>query len=226
MKQKRHTIALAITAAIITLLATASHATPRRAPQTPQHNQSASITLPSIRQKTYQKESFEIDPRTGDTLVVYLLHPITVYPKLTFKNDKEEEFYWRTVRNVKLTLPYAKLIRETLIETYEYLETFPTQKEREKYLKQMEKTIFEQYKPILKKLSKNQAQLLIKLIQRETDQSSYQILKAFLGSFRATFWQGFGRLFGVNLKGKFSPKTNRQDAIIDRIATLTEEGIL
>ena len=118
------------------------------------------------------------------------------------------------------------MIRETLVETYEYIETFPTQKEREDYLKKMEKELFKQYKPVLKKLSKSQANLLVKLIQRETDQSSYEIVKAFLGSFRATFWQGFGKLFGVSLKGKFNPAKNRDDAIINRVATNIEQGLL
>lgn len=77
----------------------------------------------------------EID---GDTVKMIVLHDVTVFPPLKFKNKKEEEFYWRTVRDVKKTLPYAKLICATLIETYEYIETFPTQKEREEHLKRME----------------------------------------------------------------------------------------
>ena len=116
------------------------------------------------------------------------------------------------------------MIAETLIETYEYLETFGTQKEREDYLKQMEKALFEQYKPVLKKFSKNQAKVLVKLIQRETNQSSYEILRA--GSFRARFWQGFGKLFGVSLKADFNPAKNKEDATIERIATLIEQGRL
>ena len=88
------------------------------------------------------------------------------------------------------------------------------------------RSLFKQYKPILKRLSKNQAKLLIKLIQRETDQSSYEIVKAFLGSFRATFWQGFGKLFGVSLRGKYQPDKKREDAIIERIATRVEQGTL
>lgn len=160
----------------------------------------------------------------GDTVQVIHLRGITVFKKLTFKNKKEEDFYWRTVRDVKLTLPYAKLIAETLIETYEYIETFDTQKEREKYLKEMEKSIFEQYKPVLKRFSRRQAKVLIKLIQRETHQTGYEIVKAFLGSFRATFWQGFGKLFGVSLKGEFHPEKDREDAILERVACAVEEG--
>lgn len=162
----------------------------------------------------------------GEEELMLYLAEVTVYPPLKFKNKKEEEFYWKTVRDVRKTLPYAKLICETLIETYEYIETFPTQKEREEHLKKMEGAVFEQYKPVLKKFTKSQAQMLIKLINRETNQSSYNILKAFLGSFRAGFWQTFGRFFGVNLKTTYNPDKDRKDAIIERVATLVEQGQL
>ena len=162
----------------------------------------------------------------GDTVLVLVFNDIVVFPKLKFKNKSQEKFYWRTVRDVKKALPYAKLICETLLETYEYIETFPTQAEREKYLKEMEGAIFEQYKPALRKFTKSQARMLVKLIQRETNQSGYDIVKAFLGSFRATFWQGFGRLFGVNLKGQYNPAKNSNDAIIERVCVAVEQGQL
>ncbi len=165
----------------------------------------------------------EID---GEEVKMIVLNDVVVYPPLKFKNKKEEEFYWRTVRDVKKTLPYAKLICATLLETYEYIETFPTQKEREDYLKAMETAIFNQYKPVLKKFTKSQAQMLIKLIKRETNQNSYSIIKAFLGSFRAGFWQTFGRFFGVNLKGDFRPEKDRKDAIIERVACAVELGTI
>lgn len=162
----------------------------------------------------------------GDTVTMIVFNEFSVYPSVTFKNKKEEEFYWRTVRDVKRTLPYAKLISETLTETYEYLQTFDTREERDKYLKEMESAVFEEYKPVLKKFTKNQARTLVKLIQRETNQSGYDILKAFLGSFRATFWKGFGKIFGVNISSNYKPDTDSKDAVIERIATLVEQGEL
>lgn len=178
-----------------------------------------------VHNPVYRGYNWTID-ENGDSIKRYYLTGLTVYPPLKFKDKKEEEFYWQTVARVRKTLPYAKMIKETLIETYEYIETFPTQKEREDYLKEMEGSLFDQYKPILKKLSRQQANMLVKLIQRETDQSSYDIVKAFLGSFRAVFWQGFGKLFGVSLRGKFQPERNKDDALVDRIATLIEQGQL
>lgn len=179
----------------------------------------------SGRNPYYRGYYYKID-EDGDTVPVFALTGITVFPELKFKNKKEENFYWRTVRDVKLTLPYAKLIAETLIETYEYIETFPTKKEREDYLKQMEKSLFEQYKPILKRFSRRQARVLVKLIQRETHQSSYDIIRAFLGSFRAGFWKGFGKLFGVSLKAGYDPAGDREDAILERVACGVEEGTI
>lgn len=162
----------------------------------------------------------------GDTVRMTYIKNITVYPALKFKNKKEEDFYWRTVRDVKKTLPYAKLAFSTLCETYEYIQTIPDKKTREKHLKTLEKDIFEQYKPAIKHMTKNQGKVMLKLINRETDQTSFNIIKAFLGSFRAGFWQTFGRFFGMNMKAGFHPDKNKEDATIDRIATLVEQGAL
>lgn len=183
------------------------------------------VPVGSGQQKVF-KGKYHFVSEEGDTLLMLVMNNITILPPLKFKNKKQEQFYWRTVRDVKRTLPYAKLICETLIETYEYIETFPTQKEREKHLKEMEGAVFEQYKPVLKKFTKSQAKMLVKLIKRETNQSSYNILKAFLGSFRATFWQGFGRLFGVNLKGDYDPDKDKNDAIVERVCIMVEQGML
>ena len=162
----------------------------------------------------------------GDTCRLTYIRDIYVFPPLKFKNKKQEEFYWRTVRDVRKTLPYAKLAFSTLCETYEYIQTIPDKKERERHLKTLEKDIFEQYKPVVKKMTKSQGKMLLKLINRETDQTSYHIVKAFLGSFRAGFWQTFGRFFGMNMRAGYHPDKNKDDAIIERVALLVEQGAL
>ena len=176
--------------------------------------------------KVYKGKYHFVDEATGDTLCMIVFNPITIYPPERFKNAKEEKFYWKTVRDVKRTLPYAKLAFSTLCETYEYIQTIPNKKERERHLKTLEKDIFEQYKPVIKKMTKNQGKVMLKLIYRETDQTSFNIVKAFLGSFRAGFWQTFGRFFGINLRAGYHPDKNKEDAIIDRVATLVEQGAL
>ena len=162
----------------------------------------------------------------GDTCRMTIIRDVTIYPPMKFKNKKQEEFYWRTVRDVRKSLPLAKLAFTTLCETYEYIQTIPDPKAREHHLKQLEKDIFNQYKPTIKTMTKNQGKILLKLINRETDQSSFSIVKAFLGTFRAGFWQTFGKFFGMNMKSGFHPDKNEEDAIIDRVATLIEQGTL
>ena len=171
------------------------------------------LQLPVAGRDYYRGYSWRTD-EVGDSILVLHLREIVVFPPMKFKNRRQEEFYWRTVRDVKLTLPYAKLIAETL------------KAEREAYLKEMESSLFEQYKPILRRFSKRQAKVLIKLVQRETNQTSYEIVRAFLGTFRASFWQGFGRLFGVSLKSEFKPHSDANDAIIERVAVCVEQGTL
>ena len=184
------------------------------------------VTPISGLQQVFKGKYHFIDQATGDTVCMIVFNPITIYPRERFRNKKEERFYWRTVRDVRKTLPYAKLICSTLLETYEYLETFPTEKEKQDYLKQFEKEIFNQYKPVMKTFTRSQGKMLVKLINRETDQSSYNIVKAFLGTFRAGFWQTFGRFFGVNMKACCHPEKNKEDAVIERICVRIETGQL
>ena len=184
------------------------------------------LSLPSGQNKVSKGYYFFHTDEDGDSTLMLVLNPITCFPPERFKNKKAEEFYWRTVRDVKKALPYAKLISATLIETYEYIETLPTKKEREAHMKRMEDELFRQYKPELKRFSRRQAKVLVKLIYRETNQPSYSIIKAFLGSFRAAVWQGFGKIFGVSLKADWRPETDENDAMLERIATRVEQGAL
>ena len=133
----------------------------------------------------------------NDTVPLIELRTFYVFPPEKFKNKKQEKFYWKTVRDVKKTLPYAKLIYAIFIETYEYLETLPDDEARADHMKKMEKEVFQQYKPVLKKFTLSQGKMLIKLINRECNQSSYDLIKAYLDSYRANFWQFFGPLFGT-----------------------------
>lgn len=160
----------------------------------------------------------------GDTLPVVNLREIFVFPDVKLKNKRQQQQYDRLVRDVKRTLPYAKLIYDTLIETYEYIETLPTEKEQRAHIKRMEKELFEQYKPELKRLTFSQGKLLIKLIDRECNQSAFNLAKAFLGPFRAGFWNLFAGMFGASLKSEYDPKG--KDAQTERVVVLVENGLL
>ena len=160
----------------------------------------------------------------GDTIPLVFLKEVVVFPPPVFKNDKERLEYEKLVRDVKRALPYAKLVYNTLIETYEYIQTLPDDKSREAHLKKMEKELFKQYKPELKKLTLSQGKLLLKLINRECNQSSYQLVGAFLGKVRASFWQVFANLLGASMKTEYDPKG--ADANTERVAQLVERGLI
>ena len=160
----------------------------------------------------------------GDTIAIVGVQEIVIFPPEVFENEKQKMQYNRMVRDVKKTLPYAKLIYATLIETYEYIETLPDDKSKEEHLKKMEKDLFEEYKPVLKKMTLSQGKLLIRLIDRECNQSSYELVKAFLGSFRAGFWNFFASLFGASLKSEWD--ADGKDAVLERIVVLVEKGAL
>ncbi len=160
----------------------------------------------------------------GDSILSITLRTVYVYPKFVFKNKRQERYYWKLVRNVKKTLPLAREIRRAVIETYEYLETLPDEKSRNKHIKDVEKGLKKQYTPRMKKLTFSQGKLLIKLIDRECHQSSYQLVKAFMGPFKAGFYQTFASLFGASLKKEYDPED--EDKMIERIITLVENGQL
>lgn len=177
-------------------------------------------------QLTAYRGHYHFTDQYGDTVLMTVIRDINVFPPLKFKNKKQEQHYWRTVRDVKRTLPYARMASRTLLETYQYIQTLPDKKERERHLKRLEKDIFEQYKPVVKSMTRSQGKMLLKLINRETNQSSYNIVKAFLGSFRAGFWQTFGRFFGMNMKVSYDPVKNHDDALIERVVLLVDQGAL
>jgi hypothetical protein len=178
----------------------------------------------SFKMNTIPEDYYNAYVDNGDTIAVVGLREIYVFPKRTFKNKREEQKYNRLVRDVKRTLPYAKMIYETLIETYEYMETLPTDKARQEHLKRMEKDLFAQYKPELRRLTFSQGKLLIKLIDRECNQSSYNLLKAYLGSFRAGFWNIFAGMFGASLKAEYDPKGKDKDT--EQIVVMVERGLI
>lgn len=159
----------------------------------------------------------------GDTIPYVKLPTVYIFKPLKFKNKRARTQYYRLVRDVKKVLPIAKEVNQIIIETYEYLQTLPP-KERQKHLKRVEKSLKEQYMPRMKKLTFAQGKLLIKLVDRQTSSTGYDLVKAFLGPFRAGFYQTFAALFGASLKREYDPTGD--DALTERVILLVESGQL
>lgn len=160
----------------------------------------------------------------GDTIPHIQMRTLYVYPPYRFKNRREQVRYNKLVRDVKKTLPIAKMINRTIIETYEYLETIQNKKERKEHIKRVEKGLKEQYTPMMKKLTFSQGKLLIRLVDRECNQSTYELVKAFMGPFKAGFYQTFASLFGASLKKEYDPQ--REDRLTERVILMVESGQL
>ncbi len=160
----------------------------------------------------------------GDTIYLANLHTVYCYPKMKFKNKKQEKFYWRTVRDVKKTLPYAKIVGKTLNQANDTLAKLPDDKARKQYLKQLEKEVKKKYEPKMRKMTFSQGKMLIRLINRETEYTSYELIKMYRGTFTAMFWQGIARIFGTDLKQEYDGAD--KDKIIERVIVLVEAGQL
>ena len=160
----------------------------------------------------------------GDTVACMHLMDFIKYSPLRFVNNKQREQYNKLIRDVKKTLPYAKEIALIITETYEYMETLPDDKTRQKHLEKMEKYLYNQYKPKMSKLTRSQGQLLMKLVDRETNSSSYHIIDAFMGSFKAWSYNVFASLFGNSLKKRFDPYG--EDRLTERVCVLVEQGVI
>ena len=158
----------------------------------------------------------------GDSIQYMEMNNVYVYPNLTFKNAKQAAAYNRLVKNVKTVLPIAKEVNQIIVETYEYLETLPDKKSKDEHMKRVEKSIFKEYKPRMKKLTYSQGKLLIKLVYRECDSRSYDIIQAFLGPIRAGFYQAFASLFGASLKKAYDAEGT--DRLTERVVLMVEAG--
>lgn len=160
----------------------------------------------------------------GDTLRFINLKEVVIFPPKTFKNPFQERQYWRLVYNLKKVLPYSKIVAATVNQVEFKLGALKTDKERRKFIKTMEDSLWKTYEGDLRQMTTTQGMLLFKLVDRETSNSTYYWIDSFRGSVNAFFWQGIARLFGTNLKSKYDPKG--EDAIIEQIVTYIERGYI
>ena len=184
------------------------------------------VCVADVQAQNYRSKQVKlpVDLYNGDTIPVIHLPNVYIYRPPSFDNRRQERFYWRNVRDVKKTLPIAREVRGIIIETYEYLLTIPDEKAREAHLTAVEKGMLEQYTPQMKKLTLRQGKMLIKLIDRECNQTGFDLIKVFMGSFKANFYQAFAALFGASLKKEYDPEV--EDAELEEIIFWIDNGAL
>lgn len=191
------------------------------------------LILPVIESRASAQDSI---PRTGDiyvaraviidgdTMWVADLDEVYIFPAKKFKNRRERRRYTRLIYNIKKAYPWAKLAGEKLAEVEKHIVTLETEKEQREYIKEVEKELLGDYKEDLKKLTVTQGRILIKLVDRETGDTSYELVRELRGNLSAAFWQALARLFGSNLKSEFDAEG--EDRLIEEIIILIENGQL
>ncbi len=160
----------------------------------------------------------------GDTVLHVQLQTITIYPYREFKSNREKKKYNKLVNYVKKVYPYSQIIRRKLDEMGEALDTMKNERQRKKFIKQKETELRSEFEGQLRKLTFTQGRILLKLVDRETGQTTYTWVEDLKGSFSAVFWQSVARLFGSNLKAEYDPEGD--DALIEEIVTMIENGQL
>lgn len=207
---------------IIMLLAALQAHAQNPLPSTPLHPEEREVDMDSPTFEPMVKVGKVL--RGRDSIQYMEFNNIYVYPQPVFKSAQQRMAYNRLVRNIKKVLPIAKEVNRIIIETGDYLQTLPNKKARDEHMKRVEQGIKEQYTPRMKKLSYQQGKLLIKLVYRECDSSSYQLIQAFMGPIRAGFWQAFAWAFGASLTKKYDAEG--VDRLTERIVLQVEAGQL
>ena len=161
----------------------------------------------------------------GDTLYVYNMKTFAVVDLKPYGDAVKDREFRRLRWHVRKVYPYAKVAAEKLTMYNSEIKTVKSKRRKRKLMKLREKALKEEFEDVIKKMSKTSGRVLIKLIDRETGESTYNIIKEMRGGFKAWTYQGVGKFFGADLKQRYNPKTNPEDEMIERVVqSLIAEG--
>jgi len=162
--------------------------------------------------------------RNGVTLPEVAIKEVTVVAPPSKTKTRDYRRYERLVYNIKRVYPYALIVRSRIEQVNAELQKIPDDKGRRAYLKNVEKDVFGKYEGDMRQMTITQGRLLIKLIDRETQNTSYTLIRDYRGKITAIFWQGIARIFGTNLKDEYDPFG--EDALIELIINEIDAGRL
>lgn len=161
----------------------------------------------------------EWEVENGDSIP--MVHILPVY---VFSRPVDLRRYRRLVEAVKKVYPIAKIARAKMADMEEELCRLPTKKAQKEYIRQVYQEIKEEYTPIAKRMTRTEGRVLLKLIDRETEYTAYEVLKEFRGGFVAGFWQGISKIFGQDLKSHYDKEG--EDRMIEQIIIYYEAGLI
>ena len=150
----------------------------------------------------------------GDTFFIADVPEVAV---LAFKDKEEHKKYYILKKRVLKVYPFAMSAKEKLMSIQKGLDSIPKRKHKKRYTREVAKWVKEEYAEQLKNLTMSEGKILVKLIYRETNTTSYEIVKSYRGRFNAFFWQSMAKLWDNNLKTEYDPVNNRKDMLIEHI---------
>ena len=162
--------------------------------------------------------------RDGETLPEIEIKEVSIRSKKSVSSKFQAWRFERLIYNIKRVYPYAIMVRERLESVNYELQFIESERDRKEYINQLEKNIFAEYEDDMRDMTITQGRLLIKLIDRETSNTSYELLQSYKSNFSAAFWQGIARIFGTNLKEEYD--ATGDDLIIEFIIVQIDEGLL
>ena len=148
---------------------------------------------------------------------------VDIAPVMAFSRPVDLRRYQRLVNAVKVVYPMAQLAKQTMHEMEDTL-LMLDKKDQRQYIKQCYKQIVDEYTTVATRMTRTQGRVFIKLIDRETDQTAFEVIREFRGGFVASFWQGIGRLFGHNLKTEYGEA--EEDRVLEQIIVYYQAGLL
>jgi len=160
----------------------------------------------------------------GDTIPMITLPEIKVFAPLKFKSKAEAIQFTKLMRQVKRVYPLARIAAIKIHEYNDVIAKGYSAAEKKRLMKKAEDEMKQQFEGEIRKLTFSQGRILIKLIDRETGNTSYDLISEFRGSIMAMFWQSFASIFGMNLKSQYDPTNADRD--IERIVQMIENGAL
>ena len=150
----------------------------------------------------------------GDTILLTEIPSIDI---ISFTNNKERWRYQILKRKVLKVYPYAIYTKQKLEEMENELNSISRKRKKKKHTKKVSKFLKEELGEELKKLTRTEGNILVKLIYRETNISTYKLLKLYRGSVNAYFWQTMAKIYDNDLKQEYDPLNNREDMWIEHI---------
>ncbi len=160
----------------------------------------------------------------GDTIYTVKVRPVVHFSERKFKNKRQRRKYYRMARNVKKVYPYAIMINNIFKETEFVLSQMDNDREKRKYIKIKEKELKRKFESVIREMTYTQGRILIKLVDRQTGHTTYELVQHFKGNVSAIFWQSIARIFSTNLKYEFDAKGD--DKWIEEIVYKIEYGLL